>query len=49
MNERAMHEYEKKQTAIMLIAETLNPIPIREVAKLLLILADEKQAEQDER
>ena len=35
-----MYEFEKKMLAITLIAETLNPIPLRELAQKLEAMAD---------
>lgn len=37
-----MHEYEKKMQAIMLIADTLNPMAIRGVSVSLDLLAHKK-------
>ena len=42
-------EYEKKQAACLLIAETLNPMAIRDLADTLKLLADEKEAAHTKR
>ena len=42
-----MHEYEKKMEAIKLIASTLNPIPLRELAKKLNQMADDFETRSD--
>ena len=40
-----MYEYEKKQAAILLIADTLNPMSIRDVIDELEMLHDLKDRE----
>jgi hypothetical protein len=40
-----MYEYEKKMNAIRLIADTLNPIPLRELAKELEQMAEALEKE----
>ena len=45
--ETDMYEYEKKQLAITLIAETLTPIAIEEVIGLLAMIQAEKLKEQE--
>ena len=42
-----MFEYQKKEAAILLIAETLNPISLRELAERLEYIAADKEAEQE--
>ncbi len=42
-----MMNYEKKMQAITLIAETLNPIPLRSLVATLSMMAKDKQLDID--
>ena len=50
MGSAGMMNYEKKMAAIVLIAETLNPVPLRDLAfKLNGLAADKEQQQLEER
>ena len=43
-----MENWEKKTRAILLIADTLNAVPLRDIAEQLNFMADEKDRVQEE-